>query len=391
MIEATLFSAASPNPLRPLRFKIFLSANLTPRSRIPLQELLDAAHIHIRKIRLRPAPLNHANGIVQFPSQRTQQCQCHHGCPVHSRGAVDVQLRPGLIQRFNRKLHSALKHFRLFRLEVIIHRIPQHLDPVRLRQRRVIKLDLHVDHMGNAGPRHCRHVLLVPDPTSDRDPAGYPCHIHALIPVPGRKPLIQKSHRAKRRSKPRTQLHVNPSRLSPPANTKPKASDLTPELLILPNHSPPLRELRFPRPLAPLPEAMPGNEIYPEVFSPGRCHTRALSLPLPSQETARSPQTDTSVVLHDLWPLHRLPRSSCRRSSRPRPSAPSRAVLLDLPDREPHSPALSSSAASLPSSLPSSRPSSPISFHKMISVVRRQCSSLRSLRRMLFSAPSVSP
>src|SRR4029077_7699665 len=104
------------------------------------------------------------------------------------------------------------------------------------------------------------------------------------------------------------------------------------------------------------------NETYPEVSSPGRCHTRALSLPLPSQETARSPQTDTSAAPHALWPPHLPPRWSCRRSSRPRPSAPSRAVLLDLPDREPHSRALSSSAASLPSSLSFLRPSSPISF-----------------------------
>src|SRR5580700_4347704 len=54
---------------------------------------------------------------------------------------------------------------------------------MRLSQRRVIKLNLHVDDVRHSRPRHLGHVLGRPNPASDRNAPGQPCHVHYESPV----------------------------------------------------------------------------------------------------------------------------------------------------------------------------------------------------------------
>ncbi len=103
---------------------------------------------------------------------------------MHSGRAMDKQLRPRLIQRFNREIHAALKYLRRLRQKIVVNRIPQNFHSKRHGQRSVIKLDLHVDHVRDPGLRHCSHVLFVPNPAPDRNPASHPSHIHAKVPLP---------------------------------------------------------------------------------------------------------------------------------------------------------------------------------------------------------------
>ena len=73
---------------------------------------------------------------------------------------------------------------RRLRTEVVIRRIPQHPHTVRLGQRRVVKLDLHVDDVGNSRPHQFDHVPVVPDAPTNRDSVGDPGHVHARLRSP---------------------------------------------------------------------------------------------------------------------------------------------------------------------------------------------------------------
>ncbi len=169
------------------------------------------------------------------------------------------------------QIHSPLKHRPRFRLEIVVHRVPQHFNPEWLRQRRVIELDLHVDDMRDPGGSHLRHLLFDPDPASDRNPIGHPCHVHALMPVSSHKLLIQKPHRTQRHPEPGPKLHAN----SAIPATSPKTQNLSPEdpmpeFLILPNRSPPSSEEPCPRLLPPR-VACAETQIWSAAPSPDRC------------------------------------------------------------------------------------------------------------------------
>src|SRR5271166_3967943 len=104
---------------------------------------------------------------------------------MHSRLAMDDQPCPALLQSFLRKLDAALENFRRFGLEIIVNRVPQHRNSLRLRQRGVIEFDLHIEDVSHARPCHLLHVLRCPDTAADRDPVGHPCHVHSLtLPSP---------------------------------------------------------------------------------------------------------------------------------------------------------------------------------------------------------------
>jgi hypothetical protein len=87
-----------------------------------------------------------------------------------------------MIERFEGEIYSALKNFGWLGLEIVIDGIPQHHDPVRLGQDSVVKFDLHVEDVRHPGTGHGGHVIRGPDSASDRNSAGYPCHVHPESP-----------------------------------------------------------------------------------------------------------------------------------------------------------------------------------------------------------------
>src|SRR5579864_2250861 len=97
---------------------------------------------------------------------------------MHSSRAMDKQLPVFALQHFLCELHPAPEQSRRLFLKIVVCRIPQHLDVVLLGQRRVVKLDLHVDDVRDPRLRHRRHILRVPDPASDRNPICQPGNIH---------------------------------------------------------------------------------------------------------------------------------------------------------------------------------------------------------------------
>src|ERR1700680_496767 len=102
---------------------------------------------------------------------------------MHSCGAMDENLGSLLIQSLQREIHTALKNVGRVRLEVIVNRIPQHCNPMRLSQRRVVKFNLHVENVCYARASHLCHVLRGPNATPDRNSTRHPSHIHLESPV----------------------------------------------------------------------------------------------------------------------------------------------------------------------------------------------------------------
>src|SRR6266481_961973 len=90
------------------------------------------------------------------------------------------------VQRFQRKIDAAFQQFRRFRQKIVVRRIPQHADSVRLRERSVIELDLHVEHVGHTGLRQFFHVPRIPYPTAQRNSFRDPGHVHAAFRSPSR-------------------------------------------------------------------------------------------------------------------------------------------------------------------------------------------------------------
>src|ERR1700724_715820 len=102
---------------------------------------------------------------------------------MHSCSAMDEKLGSLLIQSLQGEIHTAMKNVSRFRLKVIVNRIPQHCDSMRLSQRRVVKFNLHVENVGYASARHLCHVLRGPNATPDRNSTRHPCDIHHESPV----------------------------------------------------------------------------------------------------------------------------------------------------------------------------------------------------------------
>src|ERR1019366_4783532 len=100
---------------------------------------------------------------------------------------MNVKPRLRVVQRFQCKINAAFQHFRRLWQKIVVGRIPQHTDPVRLRQRAVIELDLHVEHVGHTGLRQFFHVPRVPDPTAQRNSFRDPGHVHAAFRSPSRR------------------------------------------------------------------------------------------------------------------------------------------------------------------------------------------------------------
>jgi len=76
------------------------------------------------------------------------------------------------------ELYATLKDLWRFRLKVIVNRVPQHPYPIRYRQSRIVKLNLHIEDVRHTGACHLRHVLSVPNPAPDRNSVGNPSHVH---------------------------------------------------------------------------------------------------------------------------------------------------------------------------------------------------------------------
>src|ERR1700682_6720680 len=91
-----------------------------------------------------------------------------------------------VVQRFQRKIDTAFQQCRGLRQKIVVSRIPQHADPVRLGERPVIELDLHVEHVGHTGLRQFFHVPRIPYPTAQRNSFREPGHVHVASRWPSR-------------------------------------------------------------------------------------------------------------------------------------------------------------------------------------------------------------
>src|SRR6266853_812833 len=99
---------------------------------------------------------------------------------------MNVKPRLRVIQGFQRKIDAAFQQFWGLRQKIVVGRIPQHADSVRLRERPVIELDLHVEHVGNTRLRQFFHVPRIPYPTSQRNSFRDPGHLHVAFRSPSR-------------------------------------------------------------------------------------------------------------------------------------------------------------------------------------------------------------
>src|SRR5229473_7165179 len=163
-------------------FLLLHALNLFSKSPKPLasslQKPLYAPHVHLCEVSGRPPSLNQLHSVLYRPAHHAQQRQRHHRRPVYSGSAVDKQLRPILFQGRQCEIHASPKYIAPLGSEIIVHRIPANGNPVRLRQRPVVELDLHVDDVRDSRARHRRHVLRVPNPAPNCDPVGHPRYIH---------------------------------------------------------------------------------------------------------------------------------------------------------------------------------------------------------------------
>src|ERR1700681_3487653 len=99
---------------------------------------------------------------------------------------MNVKPRLRIVQRFQRKIDAAFQQLWGLRRKIVVGRIPQHADPVRFRERPVIELDLHVEHVGHTGLRQFFHVPRIPYPTAQRNSFRDPGHVHVAFRSPSR-------------------------------------------------------------------------------------------------------------------------------------------------------------------------------------------------------------
>jgi len=71
------------------------------------------------------------------------------------------------VQSFQREIYACLEKRGRLGHEVIVCGIIEYRYRVRLGQRPVVKLNLHIDDVRNAAPHQFFHVLVVPDTASD--------------------------------------------------------------------------------------------------------------------------------------------------------------------------------------------------------------------------------
>ena len=79
------------------------------------------------------------------------------------------------------EIDAALEECRGLGTEVVIGRIPEHLDAIGLGEASVVELDLHVDDVGDTGADHLDHFVIVPDAAANSDAVGHPRHVHAMV------------------------------------------------------------------------------------------------------------------------------------------------------------------------------------------------------------------
>src|ERR1700732_3017403 len=99
---------------------------------------------------------------------------------------MNVKPRLRIVQRFQRKIDAAFQQLWGLRRKIVVGRIPQHADPVRLGERPVIELDLHVEHVGHTRLRQFFHVPRIPYPTAQRNSFRDPGHVHVRSRWPSR-------------------------------------------------------------------------------------------------------------------------------------------------------------------------------------------------------------
>ena len=112
---------------------------------------------------------------------------------------MDQQFRSRLVQRVLRELHAPSKQRSWLGVEIIVGRIPKHLDPMFHSQRSVVEFYLHVDDMRDARTRHACHIFRRPDPAPDRNSIGQPGNIHSLPAGSGQScpsQYVQRSRKA---------------------------------------------------------------------------------------------------------------------------------------------------------------------------------------------------
>ena len=165
---------------------------------IHFHEIFHALNVAFGKVDHVPKLLDQIFSVLQRPSQYAHDRQSHHGRAMYAGSAMDVDFAFWLVQGFQRKIHACLEKRRRLGHEIVVSGIIEHLYGVRLGQRTVVKLNLHVDNVRDAAPHQFFHVLVVPDTASYRNPISHPRHVHnkmlasarAALPASGSSCLV---------------------------------------------------------------------------------------------------------------------------------------------------------------------------------------------------------
>ncbi len=159
-----------------------MSGQFYPFIQVSTQELRDAININICKVHNWTSRLNHPHPILKAPTQGANDSQSHHRSPMNACRTMNKQLGFRVVQRMKCELNPTSQDARRLGFEIVIYWVPQHLDPVRFRQSRIIELDLHIDDVGYTPAHQIRHLLVYPDSAPNRYSVGDPCNIHWSVP-----------------------------------------------------------------------------------------------------------------------------------------------------------------------------------------------------------------
>src|SRR5689334_18008831 len=101
---------------------------------------------------------------------------------MYTGGAVDKNLRVGMLESFERELYASLEKLRWLELKIVLGRVPENANAIRHAEMAIVELNLHVDDMGYALIRHLHHFRLGPDTSPNRNAVSHPRHVH-IVPA----------------------------------------------------------------------------------------------------------------------------------------------------------------------------------------------------------------
>jgi len=153
-----------PNPV--LRFSI---------GAMPLgEEGFDGVEVDVGKVGHRAAGAQQVDGIAAPVAQDAQDGQRHHGRAVDPAGAVDKHFAPALLQRLEGKTHAVVEQVGGLGEEVVVHGQPEDCGLVVTVEAQgvVVKLELGIDDVGDAGAHDLVEAVARPDTAADGQARG---------------------------------------------------------------------------------------------------------------------------------------------------------------------------------------------------------------------------